>query len=178
MLLERATELEATGHRLIQEFHNHSKGHLIITLTHEVEELEKLTNIIKSTEANVTDRTRTLNELEEQLLYRENRITDELDFALDLYNFNGTGRTQNELIEYGQKLITDAKAILAKHDGHDHNRSERASLQIEINDIEKLIRDIRQHASSNRRVEVDEAQLVKQERTIRALIKEIESAHH
>lgn len=138
-LLERATELENMGNKVIAEFHNHSKSHLVEGLNHEVHNLQRIAAHLKNlTAANETVRTHELNYIEEELLHFENRFNEELEIALEvcfnifpsyfapirvdlpislfanqslkpfkftlkiqIYHYNATGKSADELINYG-----------------------------------------------------------------------------
>ena len=57
-----------------------------------------------------------LNELEEQLLNYENSLEMELEFINAIYgNHNASKPNANLLVEYGTKLIVDAKMMIDKY---------------------------------------------------------------
>ena len=173
-LLDRATELEAQGNKIIAEFKNHSKSHLLSALEHEIKQVEHIAKTLKEQAANASHRDHQLNALEENLLYFENRLGEELDFVLDVYHYNSTGKSKDELINFGEKLIKDAKEVVAKHEAHGHR--EILTLNSEIHAIERLIKELQTHPTG-RLHELEEAALIRNEKTLRALIERIHSHH-
>ena len=183
-MVERATELEEMAHRVVQEYKNQSKTHLLSALEHEVAVLSKLASELKSfsnSSSNTTTRTHEINQLEERLLHHENRVNEEIDFINAVFSVNETTKSTNELIAYGKKLVEDAVLILNLHQHHTHE--EVHALKNEVHEVEKLMgkleRDLSHHHGHDPHHHVlqDEVALMRHEFTMRLLIERIEHSH-
>lgn len=183
-MVERATELEEMAHRVVQEYKNQSKTHLLSALEHEVAVLSKLASELKSfsnSSSNTTTRTHEINQLEERLLHHENRVNEEIDFINAVFAVNETTKSTNELIAYGKKLVKDAVLILNLHQHHTHE--EVHALKNEVHEVEKLMgkleRDLSHHHGNDPHHHIlqDEVALMRHEFTMRLLIERIEHSH-
>lgn len=102
---------------------------------------------------------------------QENRFQEELEIALEVYNYNATGKSADEMINYGTALIKMAKDELAKHPNHAHR--EVVAVNLRIAAIERLIADLSRH-ETGRRHDIDEAVLVQTELSLRTLLQRLQ----
>ncbi len=165
-------------------------------LNSELHHLERISATLKNlSAANTTVRSAELNHIEESLLHfvstsffaeilktfltyfspffcsQENRFQEELEIALEVYNYNATGKSADEMINYGTALIKMAKDELAKHPNHAHR--EVVAVNLRIAAIERLIADLARH-ETGRRHDIDEAVLVQTELSLRTLLQRLQ----
>ena len=169
VLIERGDKQLAEAHKLIADHKNNSRSHLFDVLGREIKELEYKLAQMKTLVKNATKRTSKINYMQEGLLSVTNRIGVELEFVEEVYaNHNAANKTANELIEFGEKLVTQAKAEIAKHQGHDHFAVR--SLEYEVRDIERAIKSLQAHSPVPGKFNYTEQTLVRHEKTLRALL--------
>lgn len=102
VLLERATQLENMTRKIIAEYGNHSNSNILKGLSIELKSLTQLAKDLRRlATSSATLRTDELNLAEEKLLSFENYIQSELEVAQEVRHFNATGRSADELINYG-----------------------------------------------------------------------------
>ena len=133
VLIERGEKQLAEAHKIVSEHKNNSRSHLLQTAEREIKELEKVLTQLKATAKNATKRNYIINQLEEDLLHAENRIGEELEYVEDVYkNHNSANKTANELVEFGTKLVTEAKAEIVKHQGSKTNLIRSLEYEVDI----------------------------------------------
>ena len=163
--LHEIETLEKSGH-----------GHLVHALENEAALVEALTVDLKIQihDLNKTHAFHHLHVIEEELLHRENRISEELVIIQEtIKNHQHQGHNDAALIAKGEELIKKAKAILAKDD---HSREAHA-IEAEMFKIEDLITAIKAKPNSPD-LKKEEEQLARHEKTITQLIARLEHKGH
>ena len=170
-LLERV-RATLTEHRV-----NH--GHLLQSLERQAVLVEALAIDLK---AQLADTTRQHNihhvhVIEEDLLFLENRVSEEIVIIAHFRNGNHVPTNENgaQLIARGEKLVKDAKDAVVKHP----QAKEVKEINSEIVVVEALIKAITaKPAPTPADLKKDEEELHRQERSLRQLIEKAEGRKH
>lgn len=154
--------------------------HLVETIEHEVALVEALVFELKwdLNKVNSTVSLHHLHTIEEDLLYMEHRISDELAVLEDTLKHEHLGQSVEQLIAHANALIEHAKHV-AKNYGNSHNQKEIHSIEHEISLLQKLIHALEKHPTGEE-LHREEQTLVRNQQTLLHLIERViaHSEHH
>ena len=169
VLIARGEQQLAEAQKLVADHRNNNRSHLLSSIEYEIRELQETLAQLKAEDRNATRRTHQINMYEEDLLRSENIIGEELDFVEEVYrNYQASNRTANEFVEYGERLIAEGKAEIAKHQGH-QSRDVRA-IGWAVSDIQAQVNRLRAHPPHGAYLSYTEQSLIQNEKTLRALL--------
>ena len=113
-----------------------------------------------------------LHTIEEELLHRENRISEELEVINRTINNPPKHETHAQLVAKGEELVKKAQAIITKMP---HSRAAHA-IEAEMFVIEDLLKAMKENPNSPD-VKKEEGQLARHEITINQLLVRAEKGH-
>ena len=127
-------------------------------------------------EHNVTYRLNLLNRFEENELYHENRVSEEIELIFEIDHFlnNKTTKTAQELLDYGQKLIKLGNDYLLKYRYVDPKPKEIKFIEFQVDHITKLIDDLDRTHPTGVRLDDIEIALILSERSLKALVERVQ----
>lgn len=179
-LIHRGEALIQHTQHLLKEHRNHSLGHLVDTVEHELSLVEALIFSLKfeHSKENFTLKEHHLHLIEEDLLHIENRVAEELAVIEDTLNHEHLNQPADKLIAHAKALIEHAKQV-AKNYGNSHNQKEIKAIEHEIHLIQKLISQLEQHPTGAE-LRKEEQTLVRNQQTLLHLIERVmaHDQHH
>ena len=171
-LEKRADALLKRVHDLIAEHKVHN-FHLIQGLERQSIMIEALHLDLKTQLANAAHQFQLhhIHIIEEDLLYLENRVSEELSFIQHVASGqDNRGENEAQLIARGEQLIKDGQAAIGKNP----SAPEAKEISSDIIVIQSLIKVLQSKpAPTGAELQKDEQELARQERSLRALIDKI-----
>ena len=155
---------------------NYSR-YLLVTLIYHKNEVGKIRKQLQTLiEHNVTYRLNLLNRFEENELYHENRVSEEIELIFEIDHFlnNKTTKTAQELLDYGQKLIKLGNDYLLKYRYVDPKPKEIKFIEFQVDHITKLIDDLDRTHPTGVRLDDIEIALILSERSLKALVERVQ----
>ena len=175
MLLERAEKIAADAHKILADHLPNDKNHVLATVQSNLNALETAINSIKQ-EKQAATRTSKLDEIEEHLLVSENAENEELILVREIYNAHRNPGA-NELIEYGNVLMNEAKIEMEKQTIPEHTEQDIAMLKFHLDtisdEVKQLENDQEQHQPDSKIIP-EEDSLLFQERRLHSLLQRLQ----
>lgn len=183
VLAKRAEALITGTKAVLAELYKQGKGHLASSIEHQIVLVEALTLDLKKSLADTSKHPSVhhVHVIEEDLLWLENRISEELYIITHLgdghheEHKNGTDTMAQKLVAHANSIIHQAEEILK--DGTTIRLRDARDMAHEIGEIKKLIKAIEAHPSAAE-LKAEATQLAKHEESLRTLIERAKHPHH
>lgn len=142
VLLERSQNLTTHLRKQKEDYKANDHGGVIPVIDYVIRRIEHDSARVRAVQAQQSHRTRTLNLFEQLLLSLQTLSTELSEFIDQIFKNHQTSpnKDANQLVEYCQKLLVEAKAALAKPGAT--ARKEAQEMNVEIMWVEEYIREI------------------------------------
>lgn len=175
-LIEYGEELVAYSQRLLREYRNHSKHHLLDALEYEANEVEAFVIDLRAKHAkHLIGNTHHLDAVQDQLLQHEHRLKEEIEIVQHIFDHPIDGNTDvHKLLTAAQKLVKDAQHIVDTEEVVKTHPQEKAAIEREIKTLNNLIKAI-ELKPTGEKLNKEEETLLRHEKTLKALLTRL---HH
>ena len=172
-LIKRGEQLFESAWKQIEQLQLSGDENLIHAYMNEAALVEALTVDLKIQihDLNQTHSIYHVHAIEEELLYQEHRLAEEMAVINDVRN-NHQHQTQPDQNIDAQKLISKAESLITKAEVvivREPNSRESHSIEAEVFQLENLIKTLKEKPSSSDRRK-EEQQLARHEKTLEQLL--------
>jgi len=179
-LEKRAAALLASSRAAVQELMREGRGNLVSAIEHQLVEVEALALALKTQLADTTHQhsVHHLHVIEEDLLYLENRISEELAIARNVSpnqpEHPGTDSAAAKLVAAANSIVAQAQEAVKAHP----NTRETNAINAEIVEIQKLTKAIATANPNGAQFQLEAQQLARHEQTLQQLVERLSGRPH